>query len=83
MDVNYNYLSADCLGASFVQFLDNRNKKEKDKLRFTITFTKGKTEIDCETINRINVTMDSAIIHYKDGKKEFINLINATTITED
>jgi len=82
MDVNTNYEKHDSLGASFDEFL-HRSRSEKKELKFTITFTKGKLEVEAETIQRININNESAIIHYKDGTRGFINLQNVTNILEE
>ncbi len=50
----------------------------RDSETISIIFTKGKLELEGKTIERINVYDNAINIYFKDGRNQFINLMNVT-----
>lgn len=74
MDVNKKIIKMESIGQSAYAKLVNNRKNEK----IEIIFTKGKLELEVQTIERINIYDNTMNIFYKDGTDKFINLQNVT-----
>lgn len=74
MDINKKAIKMESIGQSAYAKLVNNRKNEK----IEIVFTKGKLDVEVETVERINVYDNSMNIFYKEGTDKFINLSNVT-----
>ena len=63
-------------GLGFVAYWKLRESEKQELL--TIVFTKGKLELETNTIERINVYDESMNIIFKDKTTKYINLHNVT-----
>ena len=63
-------------GLGFVAYEKLRQSEKQELL--TIVFTKGKLELETNTIERINVYDESMNIIFKDKTSKYINLQNVT-----
>lgn len=72
--INKNTTKMDSIGFTVHAKLVNN----RDSETISIIFTKGKLELEGKTIERINVYDNAINIYFKDGRNQFINLMNVT-----
>ena len=75
LKINYQEVSRSSNGFYAYSFFTNSNKPT-----YEIIFTKGKMELEKETVERIAFNENSMLITYKDKTMQFINLENVTQI---
>ena len=74
ININKQTIQMGSLGNSAYAKLMNDKKKEI----IQIIFTKGKLELELQTVERINIYDTAMNIFFKDNTSKFINLMNVT-----